>query len=50
VAGQSVSAAHYRLVGDVKVDLWYDAQDRMLRQDSLEDGHRTVLELTRIRR
>ena len=50
VAGQSVSAAHYRLAGDVKVDLWYDAQERMLRQDSLEDGHRTVLELTRLRR
>jgi hypothetical protein len=50
IAGQTMNCTHYRLTGDVKVDLWYDAQERMVRQEAIEDGHRTVLELVRIRR
>ena len=50
VAGQSVTLNHYRLVGKVNVDLWYDGSERLVRQEWLEDGHRTILELTRVRR
>ncbi len=50
VAGQSVTLNHYRLVGKVNVDLWYDGSERLVRQEWLEEGHRTVLELTHIRR
>jgi hypothetical protein len=50
VAGQSVPCAHYRVSGPVQVDLWYDGQERLVRQESIEEGHRTVLELSAIRR
>jgi hypothetical protein len=50
VAGQNVQCAHYRLSGGVQVELWYDGKDRLVREESIEDGHRTVLELTAIRR
>src|SRR5207247_336142 len=50
VATQPVTATHYRIRGDVDVDLWYDDEGRLVRQTSLESGHRTLLELTKIRR
>ncbi len=48
LAGKEQSCAHYRLSGGVKADLWYDAQERLVRQQWLEDGHKTVLDLARI--
>jgi hypothetical protein len=36
--------------GGVQVDVWYDQNERLVHQESLEDGHRTVLEITGIRR
>jgi hypothetical protein len=45
VGGQAQNCAHYRLTGAVQVDLWYDAQERLVREETVEDGHRTVLEL-----
>jgi hypothetical protein len=48
--GQVHNGEHYRIRGDVKVDAWYDSQHRLVRQESEEDGHRIVLELTRIDR
>lgn len=48
--GKTQNAAHYRLTGKVTVDLWFDASERMIRQDWVEDGHRTVIELARIDR
>lgn len=45
LAGQARDCPHYRLTGGVRVDLWYDDQDRLVRQESVEDGHKTVLEL-----
>jgi hypothetical protein len=49
VAGQAVACAHYRVTGPkLHVDLWYDAAERLVRQDYVEDGHRTILELVRI--
>ncbi len=50
VAGQVQNVSHYRLTGKVQVDLWYDAAERLVRQEWVEEGHRTALELVRIRR
>ncbi len=50
VAGQMQNCSHYRVTGGVQVELWYDAQERLVRQESIEDGHRTVLELVRVQR
>jgi len=49
--GQSQNAARYRVSGGkLKVELWYDASDRLIRQESVEDGHKTVFELIRVRK
>jgi len=40
---------HFELTGKVRVDLWYDAAGRLIRQEWMEDGHRTKLELKNIR-
>jgi len=50
VAGQMQNVEHYRLTGSKQVDLWYDASQRLVREAFVEEGHPTVLELTRIRR
>jgi hypothetical protein len=50
VAGQNLPCGHFRLRGDVHVDLWYDGRERLARQELVEQGHRTVLELTRYQR
>jgi hypothetical protein len=46
VAGQEMSCTHYRVNKDVPHDLWYDAQERLVRDEWVSSGHRTVLELT----
>jgi Domain of unknown function (DUF6134) len=48
--GKAVECTHWRLTGGVAVDLWYDGSDRLVRQESIEEGHRTILELTRLLR
>jgi hypothetical protein len=50
VAGQVQNCAHYRVTGGVQVNLWYDAQERLVRQEWVEDNHRAVLELGRLQR
>jgi Family of unknown function (DUF6134) len=50
VIDQTVELNHYRLTDGVKADLWYDNADRLTHQESIEDGHLTVLELTRLQR
>jgi hypothetical protein len=50
VSGQAQSLQHYKLTGKVQVDLWYDAADRLTRQEFVEEGHRTIVELTKIRK
>jgi hypothetical protein len=50
VAGQVVNLNHYRLSGKVSADFWYDGSERLVRQEWVEQGHRTVLELIRLRR
>ena len=49
-AGQAQNYARYRLTGGVQVELWYDATERPVRQEWVEDGHKSVLELVRVRR
>lgn len=46
VLGQMKNCRHYRLSGDVKVEVWYDERGRLVREQSVDDGHVTVLELT----
>jgi hypothetical protein len=48
--GSTVKATHYRLRGDVEVDAWYDDQGYIVRQESVESGHKTLLELTSIQK
>jgi hypothetical protein len=50
LAGQTVTAHHYRLTGKANVDLWYDGSDRLIRQEWIEDGHKTLLELSKLRK
>jgi len=47
---REIPTTHYRFRGDVQVDVWYDRDGFVTRQESLESGHRTLLELTKIRR
>jgi hypothetical protein len=50
VAGQVQACAHYRVMKDAAHDLWYDAQERLVRDEWVSSGHRTVVELTNLRR
>jgi hypothetical protein len=50
VAGRLQNVRRYRLTGRVQVDVWYDDAERLVRQEWIEDGHRTALELVRVRR
>jgi hypothetical protein len=50
VGGQVIPLNHYRLSGKVNIDLWYDGSDRLVRQEWMEQGHKTVVELVRVRR
>jgi hypothetical protein len=50
LAGEPRNCAYYRIQGDVQVDLWYDGQQRLVREVSVDDGHRIVIELARIDR
>jgi len=48
IAGKRVRCVHYRVRGDVQADLWYDGDCRLVRQNSLDDGHKTQLLLTKV--
>jgi hypothetical protein len=50
VAGHLQNVHHYRLVSTLQVDLWYDASERLVRQEWTEDGRRVVVDLARVRR
>jgi hypothetical protein len=50
VAGQVQNVQHYRFNGPTRVELYYDAAQRLVRRDWVEDGHPTSLELARVRR
>jgi len=45
-AGQTVTCTHYRVTKDVPHEVWYDGQERLMREEWVSaSGHRTVLEL-----
>ncbi len=48
VGGQEQTCSHYRVMRDVPHELWYDGQERLVRQEWVSSGHRTVLELVRV--
>ncbi|HEV3204414.1 MAG TPA: DUF6134 family protein [Gemmataceae bacterium] len=51
VAGHEQVCTHYKITGDrIQVDAWYDAKERLVHQESLEDKHTTVLKLVNIGR
>lgn len=50
VAGQMQNVQHYRFNGPTRIELYYDAAQRLVRQEWVEDGHPTALELARVRR
>ncbi len=51
IAGQNVNVTRYRATGKHgNTDLWYDGNNRLVRQEWTEDNHRMVLELIRLRR
>jgi hypothetical protein len=51
VAGQTQKCYHFRVTGGPSpADLWFDLQQRLVRQDFVEMGHRTVVQLGSVRR
>jgi hypothetical protein len=50
VGGQAIDCDHYRVEGGpYPIDLWFDKDKRLVRQDFEERKHRTILELESIR-
>ena len=51
VGGKLTDCDHYRVEGGpYPIDLWFDRTNRLVRQDFVEQGHRTVVELDRVQR
>jgi hypothetical protein len=50
IGRQQVMCSRCRLSGEVEADLWFDGQNRIVRQKSIEDGYPTELRLTRVSR
>lgn len=48
VAGKKKTCTHYKIAGDVEVEVWYDGDQRLVRQQTVEEGHKTLMELTRV--
>jgi hypothetical protein len=48
VAGRRKACTHYSVGGDVQVELWYDESRRLVRMETIDQGHKTVLELARL--
>jgi len=48
--GKVVPCVRYRVTGEQKADLWYDGDGRLVRQVTVELGHKTTIELVKIER
>jgi hypothetical protein len=48
LAGQATTCSHYKVMKDVAHDLWYDGQERLVRDEWVSSGHKTVIALTGI--
>ncbi len=44
---EKIPARHFRLRGGIEADIWFDQQDRLVRQTSVEEGEATELRLVR---
>jgi len=45
VGQQKVACTHYKVTGETQADLWYDANDRLVRREMMREGRKTVVEL-----
>jgi hypothetical protein len=51
LGGKAQNCYHFRVTGGPSpIDLWYDGQLRLVRQEFSEDGHHTVFHLTSLKR
>jgi hypothetical protein len=48
VNGAWVECAHYHIGGDNEMELYFDSHHRLVRQETVEQGHATVLQLTSV--
>ena len=48
IAEREEKCTRYQITGGVAGDLWYDSQDRLVRQEMIESGHSTKFHLTSI--
>jgi Family of unknown function (DUF6134) len=48
IGGEQKSCTHFRISGDKSIELWYDGQGRLVRQDSTEQRHKVQFELSEI--
>ncbi len=46
VLGQDQNCTHYRVMKDALHDIWYDAQERLVRDEWTSNGHKSVVEMT----
>jgi hypothetical protein len=49
VEGREIACNHYRLTGEANAELWFDAEGRLVRQQTVEQGYLTEQRLARIR-
>jgi hypothetical protein len=49
VDGQPLETRQFQIRGGTMADLWFDQSDRLVRHETVNDGHPTVLHLLRIR-
>ncbi len=50
IANQKQDCYHFRLTGGAyPVDLWFDRYHLLVKQDFVESGHRTIMQITNIR-
>jgi hypothetical protein len=51
VEGKQLKCKHFRLTGGPSpVDVWFDEQDYLVRQSTVEQGHKTLIHLAKVRR
>src|SRR5580692_1694452 len=48
INGEHKPCVHYHVGGDVDVHLWYDARLRLVRRQSVESGHKVLMDLVQI--
>lgn len=49
LAGKRVACQHFKGTGDLTVELWFDANGRLVRQLGTEDGHKTEIRLSAVK-